>query len=261
MNIGDKLILNPGNKEGTITRLLNNQYIEVTIENCFKISVLRSEVTEVNSVKTINIEKLQINSLKRPLKKPDRHFQKNKSLKSKSDSYRILNAKPSVNGSPTGVSEIQEFFKIDPQDIIDNMYRNISTGTRDLEQNAGSILYQDYLPTTAFWQAGEVDLHIEEIIKRQTCRDEACLVSTRLQTSPSKMNPSEILDLQLSTFENALEKAIACQMDQIVFIHGVGKSILRNELHKRLKQHKDVINFENPIIGKYGYGATLVLIR
>ncbi|MBW8050106.1 MAG: Smr/MutS family protein [Cytophagales bacterium] len=246
MNIGDKLILKPGNKEGTITRLLNNQYIEVTIENCFKISVLRSEVAEVNSVKTINIEKLQINSLKRSLKKPDRRFQKNKSLKSK-----IPNTKPLVNGSPASESKIQEFFKIDPQDIIDNMYRNISTGTRDVKQNAGSILYQDY----------EVDLHIEEIIKRQTCRDVACNVSTRLQTSPSKMNSSEILDLQLSTFENALEKAIACQMNQIVFIHGVGKSILRNELHKRLKQHKDIINFENPIIGKYGYGATLVIIR
>ncbi|MCH8318749.1 MAG: Smr/MutS family protein [Bacteroidetes bacterium] len=243
MNIGDKLILKPGNQEGTITRLLNNQYIEVTIENCFKISVLRSEVAEVNSVKTINIEKLQINSLKRSLKKPDRHFQKNKSLKSK-----ISNTKPSVNGSPTGVPKIQEFFKIDPQDIIDNMYRNISTGTGlNLTGLAGSILYQDHLSATAFWQAGEVDLHIEEIIKRQT--------------SPSKINPSEILDLQLSTFENALEKAIACQMNQIVFIHGVGKSTLRNELHKRLKQHKDVINFENPIIGKYGYGATLVIIR
>src|SRR5690606_14127462 len=50
------------------------------------------------------------------------------------------------------------------------------------------------------------------------------------------MSNSEMLKLQMETFEKNLNYAIATGMDEITFIHGIGNGVLRRELHKYLSQ-------------------------
>lgn len=90
----------------------------------------------------------------------------------------------------------------------------------------------------------EIDLHIEKLTKDY-----------------NRMGNAEILQLQLKTFENNLDQAVAHGMDEIVFIHGVGNGILRMEIHKRLGKHPYVQFFKDAMKEKFGYGATLVKLK
>lgn len=89
-----------------------------------------------------------------------------------------------------------------------------------------------------------VDLHIEKLT-----RDFLAL------------NNNEMIAIQLKTFEQQLEKAIASGMDEITFIHGVGNGVLRTELHRRMSKHKNVKFYEDAQKEKFGYGATKVKIK
>ena len=89
-----------------------------------------------------------------------------------------------------------------------------------------------------------VDLHIE-----------------KLYINYKYLAPSEMLDIQLKEFQNALELAIATHQKSIVFIHGIGKGSLKNEIHLRLNQTKWVHKYVNEYNNKYGYGATEVFFR
>ena len=90
-----------------------------------------------------------------------------------------------------------------------------------------------------------VDLHTEEL----------------LPNGIGNRTPADLLTLQLTTFERALENAIASGMSDITFIHGLGSGALRSELHRRLGQHPNVKFFEDAQKQKFGYGATKVTIK
>ncbi len=51
---------------------------------------------------------------------------------------------------------------------------------------------------------------------------------------------SAILRLQLDAFEDALSRALATNMHEIVFIHGTGTGTLRKEIHKNLSRNRDI---------------------
>jgi hypothetical protein len=89
----------------------------------------------------------------------------------------------------------------------------------------------------------EVDLHIEKLVE-----------------NPSTLSPAEMLALQISRFEQALDQAIYRKQPSIIFIHGVGNGVLRTELHKRLSKHKQIRFFEDAQREKFGFGATKVQI-
>ncbi|TAE65959.1 MAG: DNA mismatch repair protein MutS [Bacteroidetes bacterium] len=92
--------------------------------------------------------------------------------------------------------------------------------------------------------AKEIDLHIE-----------------KLTSNYNNMNNGEMLALQLDTFERNLENAIVAAMDEIVFIHGVGNGVLKQEIHRKLSQNKDIKFFQDAKKEKFGYGATLVALK
>jgi Smr domain/Domain of unknown function (DUF2027) len=92
--------------------------------------------------------------------------------------------------------------------------------------------------------SSSVDLHIEKLSRNSLA-----------------MSNRQMLDLQISTFEQQLEAAIVNGLDYITFIHGIGNGILRDELHKRLSKHKNVKFFEDAQKEKFGYGATKVAIK
>ncbi|GAC1597645.1 MAG: hypothetical protein NVS3B25_22860 [Hymenobacter sp.] len=70
-----------------------------------------------------------------------------------------------------------------------------------------------------------------------------------------------MLKIQLDAFEDALSRALATNMHEIVFIHGMGNGVLRKELHRQLSRNKDIKFFEDAHKEKFGFGATLVRLK
>ena len=87
----------------------------------------------------------------------------------------------------------------------------------------------------------EVDLHINQLVK-----------STR------NMDNFDMLTLQLNTAKQKLEYAIRQRFSKVVFIHGVGEGVLKNELHYLFKKYP--VDFYDASYQKYGLGATEVYI-
>jgi len=87
----------------------------------------------------------------------------------------------------------------------------------------------------------EVDLHIHELID-----------------SEQGMSNFDKLSLQLKTAKTNLEEAISKKQKKIIFIHGRGDGVLRNEIRTLLKNYP--VSFHDASYTKYGQGATEVLI-
>ena len=94
--------------------------------------------------------------------------------------------------------------------------------------------------------AHEFDLHLEAL--RPDNKDE-------------ELSNTAILRLQLDAFEDALSRALATNMHEIVFIHGMGNGVLRKEIHRQLSRNKDIKFFEDARKEKFGFGATLVRLK
>lgn len=88
----------------------------------------------------------------------------------------------------------------------------------------------------------EIDLHINQLVK-----------STR------GMDNYDMLNLQMDTAKRQLDFAIQKRFQRVVFIHGVGEGVLRQELEFLLKRY-DNIKFYDADYQKYGRGATEVYI-
>ena len=84
----------------------------------------------------------------------------------------------------------------------------------------------------------KVDLHIEQLV-----------------THYEHLTNSEKVLIQLEEFERQLSAAMAAGMLEITFIHGIGTGVLRKEIHKRLRENKDVKSFSD---AQFDRGATLV---
>ncbi|GAB3333752.1 DUF2027 domain-containing protein [Hymenobacter humi] len=76
-----------------------------------------------------------------------------------------------------------------------------------------------------------------------------------------ELSNTAILRLQLDAFEDALSRALASNMHEIVFIHGMGNGVLRKEIHRQLSRNKDIKFFEDARKEKFGFGATLVRLK
>ena len=76
-----------------------------------------------------------------------------------------------------------------------------------------------------------------------------------------ELSNTAILRIQLDAFEDALIRALATNMHEIVFIHGLGSGTLRKEIHRQLSRNKDIKFFEDAQKGKFGFGATLVRLK
>jgi hypothetical protein len=90
----------------------------------------------------------------------------------------------------------------------------------------------------------EIDLHIE-----------------LLHDNPSALNNTEIVNIQIRSFENYLAKAIRLGIPRIYVIHGVGKGKLRDMIHARLRRNSDIEYFRNEYHEKYGWGATEIVLQ
>lgn len=113
---------------------------------------------------------------------------------------------------------------------------------RALNQELDEIRPKSETPKTPK-PSRSIDLHIE-----------------KLATDPKGMSNSEILRVQLESFDRNLDQAMVSGMDEITFIHGIGNGVLRKEIHKRLSQLQNIKYFQDTQKDQWGYGATLVRI-
>lgn len=88
----------------------------------------------------------------------------------------------------------------------------------------------------------EVDLHIHQLVK-----------------STQGMTNFDMLNIQLETAQRRLDFAISKRIQKVVFIHGVGEGILKEELKYLFKKY-DNLKFYDADYQKYGFGATEVYI-
>ncbi|MFD1015340.1 Smr/MutS family protein [Winogradskyella rapida] len=88
----------------------------------------------------------------------------------------------------------------------------------------------------------EVDLHIHHLTK-----------------SYKHMTSFDMLNLQLDTARGQLEFAMRKRIPKIVFIHGVGEGVLRQELETLFSRYNNV-TFYDADYKTYGLGATEVRI-
>lgn len=88
----------------------------------------------------------------------------------------------------------------------------------------------------------EVDLHIE-----------------KLAPSVRGLNTIDILNHQLDAARGQLEFALGKRIQRIVFIHGVGQGVLKQELRTLFRRYEGLeVNDADP--RKYGMGATEVYV-
>nr|WP_299069664.1 Smr/MutS family protein [uncultured Allomuricauda sp.] len=88
----------------------------------------------------------------------------------------------------------------------------------------------------------EVDLHISQLVK-----------------STKGLGNFDMLNLQLETAKRQLDFAIRKRIQKVVFIHGVGEGILKEELYYLFGKY-DNLKFYDADYQKYGLGATEVYI-
>ena len=90
----------------------------------------------------------------------------------------------------------------------------------------------------------EIDLHIHQLMD-----------DTR------GLSNADMLKLQLDTFRKEMENAIATGVKKIVFIHGVGDGVLKNELRRELQRKYARYPFQDASFREYGFGATMAVLR
>jgi len=89
----------------------------------------------------------------------------------------------------------------------------------------------------------EVDLHIQALVD-----------------DLKRLDPQQIITIQLDYLKKCLESAIVANFHKVIFIHGVGAGILKIEIRKILDEY-EFVEYYDASIAKYGIGATEVLIH
>ncbi len=120
---------------------------------------------------------------------------------------------------------------IDPQKLKESLYES-----KEIEDN--------YVQESQKTVNTIIDLHIDKILKEY-----------------NHLSNSDILELQINTLEKALNNAISAGLDEFTIIHGVGEGILKNAIHKILREIQNIEFAENHNLEKFGKGATLVRIQ
>lgn len=84
---------------------------------------------------------------------------------------------------------------------------------------------------------------------------------TELLDDPGDLSNREILEIQLEKVESEMKTAIQNHVKRIVFIHGVGQGVLKQEVTNLLNKKFKKYYFQDASFKEYGYGATMVTLH
>lgn len=90
----------------------------------------------------------------------------------------------------------------------------------------------------------EIDLHIEELLDDHR-----------------GMTGTELFLYQMSVFKRELDQAIINHERKIIFIHGVGEGILREEIRNTVLLEYPEVRCYDASYKEYGFGATEIVIH
>ena len=90
----------------------------------------------------------------------------------------------------------------------------------------------------------EVDLHINELLD-----------------NTAGLSNADMLQHQMEVFHKTIEENKNKRGQKIVFIHGKGEGVLRNEIEKQLKTRYKNYYFQDASFREYGFGATMITIK
>ncbi|MFV0365469.1 MAG: DUF2027 domain-containing protein [Mangrovibacterium sp.] len=100
-------------------------------------------------------------------------------------------------------------------------------------------------PKEEWQELTEVDLHIHELIDDE-----------------QGLGAKDMLELQMKTFKEKMEGAIKSnKVKRIVFIHGIGEGVLKNEVRRELTRKYKQYDYQDASFREYGYGATMVILK
>lgn len=111
--------------------------------------------------------------------------------------------------------------------------------------------------TSVAFSKSEV-VKVSSLISRHLQQDHTAVVDLHIESlneDYKRLQPAEILNIQLSYFSRILQSAIAEKISKVVFIHGVGQGILKSEIRKALEAY-DFITYYDAPMAEYGTGAT-----
>lgn len=120
----------------------------------------------------------------------------------------------------------------------------------ELEQALKEKKHQDERPRRARIEKPkketptEIDLHINQLLD-----------------TTAGMTNADILEYQLSKFNETMSEHIKHKNHKIVFIHGKGDGVLRNAIIKELKKNYPGCTYQDASFREYGFGATMVTIK
>jgi len=128
--------------------------------------------------------------------------------------------------------ENKKLLDVSPEEIKQAMFQKEETGRPRIvkRKDAPEVI--------------EVDLHINELLD-----------------STAGMSNGDMLQCQLDKFHAVLEQNKNKKGQKIVFIHGKGEGVLRNEIEKLLKTQYKAYYFQDASFREYGFGATMVTIK
>ena len=84
---------------------------------------------------------------------------------------------------------------------------------------------------------------------------------TELLDNTEGLSNREMLEIQLEKVESEMNAAIRDRVKRIVFIHGVGQGVLKQEVAKVLKAKFKKYDFQDASFKEYGYGATMIILQ
>ena len=119
--------------------------------------------------------------------------------------------------------------------LSDHDFRQISTAKEPQKSTT---------PVSSSGELVEIDLHIGQLLD-----------------DFRGLENSDMLKVQLDHFRKEMDNAIAKGAKRIVFIHGVGDGVLKNEVRRELQRKYPKYPFQDASFREYGFGATMVLLK
>ncbi|WP_430409608.1 Smr/MutS family protein [Kordia sp.] len=139
--------------------------------------------------------------------------------------------------------EASELVKINTDEIArDLSYQKIHSAIKEKEAPKRPKRILEKSRKERSERALEVDLHIHQLTK-----------------SDKGMSNYDMLELQIDTAKRQLDFAIRKRIPKVVFIHGVGAGVLKEELAYLFRRY-DNVKYYDANYQKYGLGATEVYI-
>ena len=143
------------------------------------------------------------------------------------------------------ITEQEEEYNNKLPDLAQIIAQDVNEERQKLIQKDFEVKYANVRATNQ-QRRGEhmvIDLHIHELIEDQ-----------------SGLQDRTKLDVQLNHFERMMRIAGEQRVKRVIFIHGVGKGVLRNQIRTRLDSYYPDCTVRDANPREYGAGATEIIL-